>query len=207
MNYTAIYHQLMQKRIDTPLSKDLYGEKHHIRPKSLGGCNSKSNIVRLTAREHFIAHLLLVKMFAIGTPERRKMLYAVYRFQKGNSEQQKITSRLYDCLRSEYSSVLSEQMKITMTGRKQTDEHRKNNAAARLGSTHSTETKEKMSIKQKNRERSVESGEKIAASKRGKPRSPETVEKMREGLKRRWADPEYQAKQAAARLKNAQLFG
>ena len=31
-----------------------YYEKHHIQPKSLGGSNKKENLVRLTAREHFI---------------------------------------------------------------------------------------------------------------------------------------------------------
>jgi hypothetical protein len=36
-----------------------YTEKHHIIPSSLGGDNSKENIVSLTAREHFVCHLLL----------------------------------------------------------------------------------------------------------------------------------------------------
>lgn len=35
---------------------DGYTEKHHIIPKSLGGSNDKTNIVKLTAREHFICH-------------------------------------------------------------------------------------------------------------------------------------------------------
>ena len=39
-----------------------YTEKHHVIPKSLGGCNNKSNIAVLTAKEHFICHWLLTKM-------------------------------------------------------------------------------------------------------------------------------------------------
>ena len=39
-----------------------YYEKHHIIPKSLGGTNEKENLVSLTAREHFICHLLLLKI-------------------------------------------------------------------------------------------------------------------------------------------------
>ena len=34
----------------------VYYENHHILPKSLGGDNSKDNLVNLTAREHFICH-------------------------------------------------------------------------------------------------------------------------------------------------------
>lgn len=41
---------------------DGYVEKHHIIPKSMGGSNNLSNIVKLTAREHFVAHWLLFKI-------------------------------------------------------------------------------------------------------------------------------------------------
>lgn len=42
--------------------KGEYFETHHIVPKSLGGTDDKNNLVNLTAREHYIAHLLLVKI-------------------------------------------------------------------------------------------------------------------------------------------------
>jgi hypothetical protein len=51
------------------------GEKHHIIPRSLGGNNSKDNIILLTYREHFICHLLLTKM--TEGEERRKMCFAI----------------------------------------------------------------------------------------------------------------------------------
>jgi hypothetical protein len=37
-------------------------EDHHIVPKAHGGTNAKSNIARLTPREHFVAHLLLYRI-------------------------------------------------------------------------------------------------------------------------------------------------
>jgi hypothetical protein len=43
----------------------IYTERHHIIPKCIGGTDEPSNIVRLSAREHYIAHRLLVK-FTIG---------------------------------------------------------------------------------------------------------------------------------------------
>lgn len=39
-----------------------YKETHHIIPRSFGGDNIKSNVVQLTAREHYVAHALLWKM-------------------------------------------------------------------------------------------------------------------------------------------------
>lgn len=62
MNYTSLYQQLINYRLNTPPDITDYYEIHHILPKCLGGDNSDGNLVKLTAREHFIAHWLLVKM-------------------------------------------------------------------------------------------------------------------------------------------------
>lgn len=53
-----------------------YTEKHHIIPRSLGGNNEQSNLVKLTAKEHFICHMLLTKM-TIGD-HKKKMSYALW---------------------------------------------------------------------------------------------------------------------------------
>lgn len=39
-----------------------YSELHHIKPRSLGGSDDISNLVRLTYREHFLVHWLLTKI-------------------------------------------------------------------------------------------------------------------------------------------------
>ena len=59
MNYQSIYNRLIETRKSRILIKDVYYEKHHILPKSMGGENSIDNLVHLTAREHFLAHWLL----------------------------------------------------------------------------------------------------------------------------------------------------
>ncbi len=56
--YTHWYYSIIQK----PQTKTGYTESHHVIPKSLGGSDDCTNIVKLTAKEHFICHLLLVKM-------------------------------------------------------------------------------------------------------------------------------------------------
>ena len=51
-----------------------YKEKHHVIPKCLGGLNEKSNLIELTAREHFLCHCLLCEI----DPENEKLKYALY---------------------------------------------------------------------------------------------------------------------------------
>jgi len=66
--YTICYYNIVNRaksRASTRKdAKKLFGytEKHHIIPKALGGTNTVDNLVYLTAREHFICHLLLTKM-------------------------------------------------------------------------------------------------------------------------------------------------
>ena len=45
------------------IDEGVYTEKHHIIPKSLNGTNNNGNLIELTLREHYIAHLILWKIF------------------------------------------------------------------------------------------------------------------------------------------------
>ena len=64
MNYQKIYNDLIQKRKNHILNKKIqYCERHHILPHSCGGSDDDSNMINLTAKEHFIAHLLLIKIY------------------------------------------------------------------------------------------------------------------------------------------------
>lgn len=57
------YIKFIDSRPTREYTEELYTESHHIIPKALGGSDGSKNKVRLTAREHFIAHLLLWKAF------------------------------------------------------------------------------------------------------------------------------------------------
>jgi hypothetical protein len=72
--YTVTYYKIINRAISRKLQS--YKERHHIIPKSLGGPNTKDNIVELTAKEHFICHLLLTKM--VMDTFKKKMSYAVW---------------------------------------------------------------------------------------------------------------------------------
>lgn len=77
-----------------------YTEKHHILPKSLGGLNTIENLVRLTAREHFIAHACLVR--CTTETAHIKMVCALHFLKWGsnkkvNSERGKVVNaRIYE---------------------------------------------------------------------------------------------------------------
>ncbi len=77
--YTRWYTRLMDnaRMRGTPVG---YYEKHHIVPKCLGGSNTMLNLVRLTAREHYVAHLLLVKM--TSGSQQYSMVCALARMSK-----------------------------------------------------------------------------------------------------------------------------
>jgi hypothetical protein len=60
--YINWYLKLIRNRLENP-PQNIYSEKHHIFPKSIFGPNNF--VVTLTAREHFIAHKLLYKIYQI----------------------------------------------------------------------------------------------------------------------------------------------
>jgi hypothetical protein len=78
-----------------------YTEKHHILPKCLGGSNNEDNLVRLTAKEHFIVHMLLCK-FTEG--RNRHLVLVAFEGMcrlKSDKRNYKITSRVSAKLREE----------------------------------------------------------------------------------------------------------
>lgn len=92
--YTTWYFNIINAASERIESDQIYYESHHIIPKSMGGNNSKSNLVRLTAREHFICHLLLVK--AVEPEFKKKMNYAYWRMCNVTKKRHRPTSSQYE---------------------------------------------------------------------------------------------------------------
>ena len=93
--YTKWYNQLCKRAVGRQL--DVYSEKHHIIPRSFGGLDEESNLVVLTAREHFVAHLLLTRM-TTGM-DKSRMFLAVRRmchWSKHNPRDYTISSRTFE---------------------------------------------------------------------------------------------------------------
>ena len=108
MNYSQIYNSLILRAVAESRNKSTgYFEKHHILPKSLGGTNASKNLVLLTAKEHYIAHILLVEMYPKGTFEWQKMVYAASMFlakSKYHSRTQ-TSSRFYEQIKKALSEL------------------------------------------------------------------------------------------------------
>jgi hypothetical protein len=105
--YTRWYTMLVSSRraMNRKATPGCGYEKHHIVPKSLGGSNSKENLVVLTPREHCIAHMLLSRMF-VGE-SRAKMCYALMSLAAfRNKNRTSLSSREYDRLRHAYQAAL-----------------------------------------------------------------------------------------------------
>jgi len=108
MNYERIYNQLTEKRKVHKLTG--YTETHHIQPKSLGGSNSKDNLVELTAKEHFIAHLLLAKFKPCHQTMNAIMIMRCKSDGQYRNDIQ--NSRMYEWARKEFSKY----MKVAQKG-------------------------------------------------------------------------------------------
>ena len=106
MDHSRIYNDIITKRQKKPFVKG-YSERHHIIPVSLGGTNSYDNIVTLSAREHFICHLLLVFIHRQNRGAHAKMLHAfnMMLFCSNHSIARYSPSRNYSKLREDYSKI------------------------------------------------------------------------------------------------------
>lgn len=101
MNYQRIYDNLMKKRIENPPTGKF--ERHHIVPRSLGGSNADDNIVKLTYREHFIAHMLLCKIYKPkGGTEYMRMLFAFNNMRTSRDELKIKNSRVFEYFRDDF---------------------------------------------------------------------------------------------------------
>jgi hypothetical protein len=69
----------------------------------MGGSNDKTNMVRLTAREHFVAHQLLVKIYQ----KEYGLIIAVNMMCIGQEERKRANNRMYSWLRERFVSEQS----------------------------------------------------------------------------------------------------
>ena len=73
MNHAKVYSMLIENALNRSITEGVYYESHHIVPKCLGGSDDKGNKVKLTYREHFVAHRLLHRIY----PEHLGLLHSV----------------------------------------------------------------------------------------------------------------------------------
>lgn len=187
--YNKWYFQIVNRAQSRVLLLGTYVEKHHIIPKSLGGSNLPANLVKLTAREHFICHWLLTKMY-VGEA-KSKMIYALSMMKstiKKSGYHQRyssgVASRVYAANVVERSKINS----LAFKGRIVSAETRKKLSAAKLGKKgHPTSdaTKEKLRITSTGRVKSEEEKRKSSERQKGKKLNAEHIRKLSVAAKNR----------------------
>ena len=98
MNYNKIYISIISKA-QSRKKLDGYIEKHHIIPRSFGGSDDESNIVELTAREHFLAHFCLWKFSSGIAKYKMARAFSLMRTSPSKLQSRYNNSRLYSNLK------------------------------------------------------------------------------------------------------------
>ena len=183
--YTRWYYNIITNVQSRTLQFDVYTEKHHIIPKSLGGSNDKSNLVKLLPKEHFACHRLLTKM--TEGDARRKMCYAFWILT--NRANHSVSSSAY----SQAKLLIQEQMRTRVI----TDEFREKCRSNQLGKKISDATRQALLKSNLGRKKTNEEIEKIRNSvknhystnaniRKGKKRTEEQKAKISEGKRLSW---------------------
>jgi hypothetical protein len=106
MNYRKLYDAICYRGQEK--RKLDYFEKHHIVPKCIGGNDDKNNLTELTAREHYIVHWLLHKIY----PDNWKIAHAFLWMATENGKNKRaITSTQYSRAKKAMANSCSIRMK------------------------------------------------------------------------------------------------
>lgn len=152
-------------------------EKHHVLPRSLGGGDEASNIIKLTLREHYLAHLILWKYYG------KSMRHAFWLMSHSSKYSARLTSK-------EYARLREDDPRRDQAGRKKTEEEkqkiREHASQYWLGKSPPDAVRQKMSASAKTRppmltetrRKHSEASKKIQHP----PMSEETKQRIREKL-------------------------
>ena len=164
MNYKKIYDSLMERGISRPNIKNGSSfEHHHIIPKCIGGENISTNIANLTLREHFIAHLLLCKIY----PSIKGLSFALSLMRKIH----KTNSRLYQWIKERNVKIRK--------GKTVSKDVCHKMSMSKMGHIVSKETREKLRNANLGKKHTKESILKLKASLKGKKWTPLSEEAKR----------------------------
>ena len=135
MNYQRIYDQIIDraKKEKRTKGQGIYYESHHIVPRCLGGSDKRENLLLLTAREHFICHWLLSRMY----PGNNKLIFAFHAMTvfTGSKFQSRYTpsSRAVQEAKELSSEIKKGQTLEEKVGKERADQLRKENSERKKG--------------------------------------------------------------------------
>lgn len=186
MNPLEEYISIIHNRQQDPLPESVYGERHHIIPRSCGGCNEEWNIVKLTPEEHYRCHELLPFIYINGE-EHKKMVYA-WRATCNSHFGSQLTLEEFGKIKREHSELV----RLQMSGKKRkpfSAEARRHMSEAHKGKSSGAKGKvawnRGISPSKETREKASRSHKGHPAWNKGIPRSEETKRKISETKRRR----------------------
>ena len=184
--YSSWYYNIINRAQSRTLEG--YVERHHLIPKCLGGTNEQSNLVALTAKEHYICHRLLIRM--TSDDAKKKMIKALSAFRaSGRNKGRRLTSNQYEQIRLETADDVP-----WNKGLKWSDEARAKISAGRSGQIRKLSPESQASLVKKLKERIITDEHRVNLSKslkgrpapnKGKKHSPETIEKLKAAKRKR----------------------
>lgn len=191
MNYQRIYDSLIDRAKHRKI--DGYTESHHVVPRCMGGSDDASNLVCLTAEEHFIAHKLLVKIH----PGNGKLAFALLAICM-NVNGMRPNNKLFGWVRRRVAEAIGnlkrgvkrppwvvEKMRQSKKGLSISDSWRESRSKTLKGKPKSAEHNAKVSAALKGRKspmtgrkHSEETKAKMRAAATGRKMKPEEIAKM-----------------------------
>lgn len=123
MDYTRHYNKLIE-RAPKIRPTNYFTEGHHVVPRCIGGTDD-DGIAYLTPEEHYIAHLLLVKIY----PNEPKLVYAANAMSTYKLNGRRLNNKSYGWLRKRHSKIVKE----FLTGKPRSHEVREKISAAQKG--------------------------------------------------------------------------
>ncbi len=206
MNYKNIYNLLIEKAKARTV-ENVYVEKHHIVPQSMGGTNDATNIVKLTAKEHFVAHHLLWKIH-----RNREMVHAFMLMCniKRDGIKYSVSAKEYQLLKEDNRKFRSEFMTGRIgnnTGRVLSQEWKDNISKGQKGHGRGNGGSAGFKGKHWSEEQKKEISERMQGNKNhSAPHSEETKQMMRENRKGKTKIPWTEERKAARRKLLAEKF-
>ena len=86
---------------------DRYHERHHIKPKCMGGYNDEENLIDLFAEEHYVAH----KLLALENPDNDRLQFAWWQMShcKKENREYEVSAEDYAMARKAHADAISKQ--------------------------------------------------------------------------------------------------
>ena len=179
-----------RRKLDRTNPNYIYYENHHIIPKSIGGSDSKNNMVLLTYSEHIQAHQLLCDMY----PSEWRLAYALIRLLTSSSalkckrKASDLTSeelKMLEDAKEKASLYISEKNKLSWKDEK----YRKKLSSLTRDRWANYSYKENIQKKMKAYAENPEVRKRLSDVVRAAQNRPESKKRLSFAAKKQWEDP------------------